>query len=51
MMLISIFQFVSARRQVNWKEQKIIWVQNKQIKTLEIQLIPCQFVWKMPKLS
>lgn len=31
MMLISIFQFVSARRQANWKEQKIIWVQNKQI--------------------
>lgn len=36
MMLISIFQFVSARRRVNWKEQKIIWVQNKQIKMLEI---------------
>lgn len=43
-MLIFIFQFVSAGRQVNWKEQKIIWDQNKQISVLEIELIPCQFV-------
>jgi len=36
MKLITVFQFVSARRQVNWKEQKTVWVQNKQIKMLEI---------------